>query len=166
MSVKKSSDTVGNRTRDLPVCSAVPHQLRHQQRAPSKVCLGDLNKSYEVLASLMFGILTQDFKNILSLNRRDRWSKFLSKKPDLREFNACQLDSSLKVLRQFLKRTLIYKSTLKWTQPFLSVSTSFSYFLLKFNGLLVWPIYFSSCWHRESFKFWTRVMSHSISHCA
>jgi hypothetical protein len=29
---KKSSDTIGNRTRDLPVCSAVPQPLRH--RAP------------------------------------------------------------------------------------------------------------------------------------
>jgi hypothetical protein len=30
MSVKKCSDTVGNRTRDLPVCSAVPQPLRHR----------------------------------------------------------------------------------------------------------------------------------------
>jgi hypothetical protein len=27
---KKSSDTVGNRTHDLPVCSAVPQPLRHR----------------------------------------------------------------------------------------------------------------------------------------
>jgi hypothetical protein len=27
---KKSSDTIGNRTRDLPVCSAVPQPLRHR----------------------------------------------------------------------------------------------------------------------------------------
>jgi hypothetical protein len=33
MSMKKSSDTIGNRTRDLPVRSAVPQPLRH--RAPS-----------------------------------------------------------------------------------------------------------------------------------
>jgi hypothetical protein len=30
MSMKKSSDTIGNRTRDLPVCSAVPQPLRHR----------------------------------------------------------------------------------------------------------------------------------------
>jgi hypothetical protein len=30
MSLKKSSDTFGNRTRDLPVCSAVPQPLRHR----------------------------------------------------------------------------------------------------------------------------------------
>jgi hypothetical protein len=34
MSMKKSSDTIGNRTSDLRVCSAVPQPLRHQQRAP------------------------------------------------------------------------------------------------------------------------------------
>jgi hypothetical protein len=30
MSMKKSSDTIGNRTRELPVCSAVPQPLRHR----------------------------------------------------------------------------------------------------------------------------------------
>jgi hypothetical protein len=35
MSMKNSSDTIGNRTRDRPVCSAVPQSVRHQQRAPN-----------------------------------------------------------------------------------------------------------------------------------
>jgi hypothetical protein len=30
MSMKKSSETIGNRTRDLPDCSAVPQPLRHR----------------------------------------------------------------------------------------------------------------------------------------
>jgi hypothetical protein len=30
MSMKNSNDTVGNRTRDLSVCSAVPQPLRHR----------------------------------------------------------------------------------------------------------------------------------------
>jgi hypothetical protein len=30
MSMKNSSDTIWNRTRDLPICSAVPQQLRHR----------------------------------------------------------------------------------------------------------------------------------------
>jgi hypothetical protein len=30
MSMKNSNDTVGNRSRDLPVCSAVPQPLRHR----------------------------------------------------------------------------------------------------------------------------------------
>jgi hypothetical protein len=34
----KKSDTIGNRTRDLPVCSAVPQPLRH--RAPHTYCKG------------------------------------------------------------------------------------------------------------------------------
>jgi hypothetical protein len=29
MSMKKSNDTIGNRTRNLPVCSTVPQPLRH-----------------------------------------------------------------------------------------------------------------------------------------
>jgi hypothetical protein len=32
--MKNSNDTIGNRSRDLPVCSAVPQPLRH--RVPSK----------------------------------------------------------------------------------------------------------------------------------
>jgi hypothetical protein len=32
--MKNSNDTIGNRSRDLPVCSAVSQPLRHQQRAP------------------------------------------------------------------------------------------------------------------------------------
>jgi hypothetical protein len=32
MSLKNSNDTIGNRTRDMPVCSVVPQPLRH--RAP------------------------------------------------------------------------------------------------------------------------------------
>jgi hypothetical protein len=31
--MKNYNDTIGNRSRDLPVCSAVPRTLRHQQRA-------------------------------------------------------------------------------------------------------------------------------------
>jgi hypothetical protein len=34
MSMKNVIDTIGNRSRDLPVCSTVPQPLRHQQRAP------------------------------------------------------------------------------------------------------------------------------------
>jgi hypothetical protein len=30
MSMKNSNDTIGNRFRDLPVCSAVPQPLRHR----------------------------------------------------------------------------------------------------------------------------------------
>jgi hypothetical protein len=35
MSIKNSNDTIGNRSRDLPVCSAVPQPLRH--RVPHSV---------------------------------------------------------------------------------------------------------------------------------
>jgi hypothetical protein len=34
MSMKNSSDTIGNRPPDLPLCSAVPEPLRQKQRAP------------------------------------------------------------------------------------------------------------------------------------
>jgi hypothetical protein len=33
MSMNNYNDTIGNRTRDLLACSAVPNHLRHQQRA-------------------------------------------------------------------------------------------------------------------------------------
>jgi hypothetical protein len=36
MSMKNSTDTIGNRSRDLPICIAVPQPLRHQLRAPPK----------------------------------------------------------------------------------------------------------------------------------
>jgi hypothetical protein len=35
--MKESSDTIGNQTRDLPVCSAVPQPLRH--RVPHKITI-------------------------------------------------------------------------------------------------------------------------------
>ena len=38
MSMKNSSDTIGNRTRDLPSCSAVP-QLTAASRAPVYDCI-------------------------------------------------------------------------------------------------------------------------------
>jgi hypothetical protein len=34
MSMKKSSDIIGNRVRDLSVCSAVPQPLRHRVPPP------------------------------------------------------------------------------------------------------------------------------------
>jgi hypothetical protein len=36
MLMKNSNDTIGNRFLDLPVSSAVPQPLRHQQRAAQK----------------------------------------------------------------------------------------------------------------------------------
>jgi hypothetical protein len=33
MSMKNSSDTIWNRTSDLPICSAVPEPLCHHQRS-------------------------------------------------------------------------------------------------------------------------------------
>jgi hypothetical protein len=44
MTMKKSSDTIGNRSRDHPVCSAVPQPLRH--RVPL------YNKEYSVIIEL------------------------------------------------------------------------------------------------------------------
>jgi len=41
MSMKKSNDTIGNRTRDLPACSAVP-QPTAPPRAPENQCSAGL----------------------------------------------------------------------------------------------------------------------------
>jgi hypothetical protein len=42
MSIKNANDTVGNRSRDLPVCIAVPQPLRH--RVPPKVGRKEIKK--------------------------------------------------------------------------------------------------------------------------
>jgi hypothetical protein len=43
MSMKNYSDTIGNRSRDLSVCSAVPQPLRHREpphvKAPYRNCI-------------------------------------------------------------------------------------------------------------------------------
>jgi hypothetical protein len=38
MSMKNSNDTIGNRSDDLPVCSAVVEALRSKARVPTKIC--------------------------------------------------------------------------------------------------------------------------------
>jgi hypothetical protein len=61
MSMKKSSDTIGNRTNDLPVCSAVPQPLYHHM--PGWVTKASI-KYYEVC--LKFHCIT--YKNIMNLS--------------------------------------------------------------------------------------------------
>ena len=43
--MKNSTDTIGNRTRDLPVCSAVP-QTTALPRAPNINCMKDIPMTY------------------------------------------------------------------------------------------------------------------------
>ena len=43
MSLKNSNDIIGNRTRDLPVCTVVPQRLRH--RAPQRRAIGSSSNS-------------------------------------------------------------------------------------------------------------------------
>jgi hypothetical protein len=52
--MKKSSDTIGNRTRDLPVCSAVPQPLRH--RVPHRMATGVLK--YLVISVALRDLVT------------------------------------------------------------------------------------------------------------
>jgi hypothetical protein len=56
MSVNNSNDTIGIQSRDLPVCSAVPQPLRHQQRADRLIMygtnikpIGDISLTLETL---------------------------------------------------------------------------------------------------------------------
>jgi hypothetical protein len=45
--MKKFSDTIGNRTRDVPVCSAVPQPLRH--RVPPAIAITYISLHYSRL---------------------------------------------------------------------------------------------------------------------
>jgi hypothetical protein len=58
MSVKNSSDTIGNRTRDVPVCSAVP-QPTAPPRAPFCTCImyKIIIYNFELFTSLMLALL-------------------------------------------------------------------------------------------------------------
>jgi hypothetical protein len=60
MSMKKSSDTIGNRTRELPVCSAVPQPLRHRVPPYTLVTMykhnGMENVSVKILACQAYTI--------------------------------------------------------------------------------------------------------------
>jgi hypothetical protein len=53
MAMKNSNDTIGNRTRDFPVCSAVPQPLRHRLQSH----LSPLNKNltHIIVASVWNG---------------------------------------------------------------------------------------------------------------
>ena len=66
MSVKNSNDTIGNRIRDLPACSAVP-----QPTAPplAPVCIGGTTDSFNVLVEKPEG--SCNFKNIVGECRLD-----------------------------------------------------------------------------------------------
>ena len=61
MSIKNSIDTIGNRTRDLPICSAVP-QLTALPRAPNffkyriKILSGDFNAKIKTSAKESLGL--------------------------------------------------------------------------------------------------------------
>jgi hypothetical protein len=51
MSMKNSYDTIGNQSRDLPVCSAVPQPLHHRVRFDG----GTVIIQIAVAASLLLG---------------------------------------------------------------------------------------------------------------
>jgi hypothetical protein len=57
--MKKSNGTIGNRTRDLPVCSAVPQSLRH--RVSSIATTNTLNAIKQNLKSYIGSNITFTF---------------------------------------------------------------------------------------------------------
>ena len=68
MSLKNSNDTIGNRTRDLPTCSAVP-----QPTAPTRAPIAKVAQS----KNFLFGLNTKiDLKNIKTAS--DNTGKFVS----------------------------------------------------------------------------------------
>jgi hypothetical protein len=58
--MKNSNDNLGNRSRDLPVCSAVPQQRRNQQRPPDEKCDFDETRLGIWYSGLGFSWLSRD----------------------------------------------------------------------------------------------------------
>jgi hypothetical protein len=67
--MKNSNDTIGNRSRDLPVCSALPQPLRH--RVPPNATVGYLKIYAEkikfVMEFIALIVLHSRFADILCL---------------------------------------------------------------------------------------------------
>jgi hypothetical protein len=56
MSMKNSNDTIGTRSRDLPICSAVLQQLRHRVPLLQKVITLIIAAYYISFKDLLFNI--------------------------------------------------------------------------------------------------------------
>jgi hypothetical protein len=75
MSIKNSKDTIGNRTRDLPACSAVPIPTAPPRAPPHYSILSIVNDTHYV-----FGVLGDQITNKKWLHRKYKFSnpqKFL-----------------------------------------------------------------------------------------
>jgi len=68
--MKNSNDTIGNRTRDLPTCSAVP-QLTALSRAPVRVTMVDKNKAVICCLQATSAIMLSEKKE----RNRKMWSE-------------------------------------------------------------------------------------------
>jgi hypothetical protein len=73
MSMKNSSNTMGNRTRDLPVCSAVPQPLRHHVPRKQK----ELFKKMQKVTVGHFVVRKLEIPHILPtpIFQRPNWKK-------------------------------------------------------------------------------------------
>ena len=79
MSMKNSSDTIGNRTHDLPTCSAVP-----QPTAPPRKILGRFAKLRKVTVSFVLSVMSIRMKEIgsrLPPDCHDIWQESIFRKP-------------------------------------------------------------------------------------
>jgi hypothetical protein len=57
MSMKDSNDAIGNRSRDLPVCSAVPQPLRHRVPHIRKAVIFNSSAIFHGIASVLSGVI-------------------------------------------------------------------------------------------------------------
>jgi hypothetical protein len=64
MSIKNYSDTIGNWSRDLAVCSAVPQPLHHQQRASFFTIGTDIILAYETRLLFIVQLLILDYLSL------------------------------------------------------------------------------------------------------
>jgi hypothetical protein len=105
MSMKKSSYTIGNLTRGLPVCSAVPQPLHHC--VPPFILYFTLEKRHQYFLKLEQTVIIENSegKRGRFLKKCDKCQRSSTADRDIEAINACK---SLKI-RRYEEREIQYK---------------------------------------------------------
>ena len=69
MSLKNSSDTIRNRTRDLPVCSVVPSPTTPPRAPSTELCLTEITLSgSQIFFRCLFGVWQRNFEPVVCVH--------------------------------------------------------------------------------------------------